>query len=219
MSRYEERIAVKEALRDPFDLNPPEDENEMSGVLRRKLSVSFGSKFNKDTSGKQIDSIQETLDIFGDTPAIYRDNDDNTSSETDKSRESSPNVETHLNGKSFPNFVIAKLTGGTRKRSSSTTDPKSVVADEPPSKVAAYPPRIAQVLDVQTDSENGSSNTSVSPKGSKSPASELVENDSHLSTEDRPLPEGWIKAFSNKQNKTYWYNVNTKKSVWEFPAK
>jgi hypothetical protein len=45
MSKYEDRLAMKEALRDPNDTAPPEDEDEPNGILRRKLAVSFGNRY------------------------------------------------------------------------------------------------------------------------------------------------------------------------------
>lgn len=31
------------------------------------------------------------------------------------------------------------------------------------------------------------------------------------------LPEGWIKKYSKSKNRPYYYNINTKESVWEKP--
>lgn len=225
MSKYEERLAVKEALRDPYDTAPPEDENEPSGILRRKLSVSFGSKFRAVEGKQSLDSIQETLDVFADTPSIYRDDSDGEES----GQASVARVEQvmpvasaqqasvlYTNGMTSTAFVIGRLTGGTRKR---VLDSRPLL-DEPSAKTQR-----ALALTVENDDDDYrplvSSPQSSSPRstsdgeGSCSP----VLAQQALTSEDRALPEGWIKAFSNKQNKAYWYNVNTKKSVWEFPLK
>jgi hypothetical protein len=61
MSRYEERLAVKEALRDPLDLAAPADENEPAGILRRKLAVSFGSRFDQSKGNRGKETIQEVM--------------------------------------------------------------------------------------------------------------------------------------------------------------
>jgi hypothetical protein len=45
MSSYAERLARAERLRDPLLKNPPADEDEPSGILRRKLVINFGNPF------------------------------------------------------------------------------------------------------------------------------------------------------------------------------
>ncbi|XP_012553626.1 transcriptional protein SWT1 isoform X1 [Hydra vulgaris] len=37
--------------------------------------------------------------------------------------------------------------------------------------------------------------------------------------EEEPLPPGWIKSFSRKFNKHYYFNNQTNESVWEHPSK
>ena len=202
MSKYEERLATKEALRDPYDQAPPEDEDEPSGILRRKLSVSFGSRFK----GRGKESIQDSIsEVFADTPVIHVDDDDD-----DKASMNPANVDSF--NKDFPpssagKVVIPKIVGGTRRKMRTAPEMKVI-------------PNLAFVAG---DSESGrkrgveviEEREKVS-KASRTPSESTSPSTTSASEEPTP-PEGWIKAFSNKQNKHYWYNVNTKKSVWEFP--
>lgn len=206
MSKYEERLATKEALRDPYDPSPPEDEDEPSGILRRKLSVSFGNRFK----GKGKESIQETIsEVFADTPVIHMDDDYDESGslsmvEGDSVNVSpSPSVGSSQN--SDRNIVIPRLVGGTRRKYRTNFESKPTPAFIPAVETDSVRKRVIEISD---DRE----------KVLKSPKNSPDISSSTPSTPDEPSPpEGWIKAFSNKQNKPYWYNVNTKKSVWEFP--
>lgn len=78
--KYLDVLARKEALRDPLELDPAPDENEITGRARRKYVVDFGSKYKKkggiaassDNSGNSIvdlvDTMKEAQEIFADTP-------------------------------------------------------------------------------------------------------------------------------------------------------
>ena len=198
MSKYEERLATKEALRDPYDQSPPEDEDEPSGILRRKLSVSFGNRFK----GRGKESIQDSIsEVFADTPVIHIDDD---SDETASLNSTSVDSLSYSSPSSAGKVVIPKLVGGTRRK----------VRIAPDTKLTPNPAPIAN------DAESGKKRElEVVEDHSKN--QKLSRTSSELSSstasEEPSPPEGWIKAFSNKQNKHYWYNVNTKKSVWEFP--
>ena len=201
MSKYEERLATKEALRDPYDPAPPEDEDEPSGILRRKLSVSFGSRFKE--RGKE--SIQDSIsEVFADTPVIHIDDDDSVEGAAFISTLDSL---TSLPPTSAGKVVIPKLTGGTRRKGRIISEAKAVI-------------NLGSIAgDVEPGKKRGLDNADErdkSPKPSRT-STESSASSTNASSEEPAPPEGWIKAFSNKQNKHYWYNVNTKKSVWEFP--
>lgn len=65
MSDYLPILARREALRDPLILDPPLDEDTPAGILKRKLDVNFGSRFNKKKSnisnGVEIEGIAGIL--------------------------------------------------------------------------------------------------------------------------------------------------------------
>lgn len=55
MSDYVSILSRKEALRDPELINPPSDEDQPQGVLKRKLSVNFGSPYKlSKKSGQRV---------------------------------------------------------------------------------------------------------------------------------------------------------------------
>ena len=277
MSRYEERLARKEALRDPFDPSPPLDEDEPSGVLRRKLSVSFGNRFKESgvtdrseymntPSGGALDVIQDSItEIFADTPVLHNyedseEEDDDTSQRSWKDSEvidlTLEDIKEVSSDFKASTAVIPRLSGGTRPRQqlplTVVTTPSIISVDQQESSVSlssSHPSKRSlleegneedahsirekkQKLKKSTALNESESSLTPSPISSSgyisSPSSGIssvssvgsgVSNsgESSNNVEEPVPPEGWIKAFSNKQNKPYWYNVVTKKSVCVFP--
>ena len=283
MSRYEERLARKEALRDPLDPSPPVDEDEPSGILRRKLSVSFGNRFKESgaadrseymntPSGGALDVIQDSItEIFADTPVLQNYEDSDEEDANQRNWRDSDVIDLTLDEGKEAAFdykastaVIPKLSGGTRPRqrllSSSVVTMPSVISVDQPEAVSLSPSHPSKrsllgeeneedhlfnkekkqkskksAASNETESLSSSSSFSStfspvsssgyisSPTSGISSVSSVGSNTSNISessnnnAEESVPPEGWIKAFSNKQNKPYWYNVVTKKSVWVFP--
>jgi hypothetical protein len=156
--------------------------------------------------------LQAVLELFSDTPVIHADDDEE---ESDPLEVGSQEALTMMRG----DIRLPRLTGGTRRRiSSQSVDDSSGVGTmrSRPTDSAFLEERVIKIPKVMVP-DTTTSTTPTTPVHSSQQDS-VTPSELVVSVEDQVPPEGWIKAFSNKQQKTYWYNVTTKLSVWEFPT-
>jgi hypothetical protein len=166
-------------------------------------------------------------EVFADTPAIHNDYEENTSSSSESTLVGTSTVVTIQETCAVwtgGGIIIPRLEGGTRKH---ITKPVLDTTISIPTAVTT-PPSRSSMNDVYNSKKRSSSEVldekELPAKVIKlstpqdSPVPSPVSTTTTTEDDDRVPPEGWIKAFSSKQNKAYWYNVTTKKSVWTFPT-
>lgn len=197
MSDYIPILAKKEALRDPTLSVIPPDEDEPSGLLRRKLDVNFGNRYRTKSKKTKISTAASSLEIEGISGLIATSDISMATGQNTLSNDSN----------------IAKI---------STTSIEKIMAQSQLFFADTPNPYVGNEdsIDLKSIDDNVIDNTDKEDYSVGSTAS-FIEPSSSNTTETsctKPtLPSGWIECFSIRQNRIYWFNQISGKSSWEFP--
>eukprot|EP00595_Chromulina_sp_UTEXLB2642_P000776 CAMPEP_0196763594 /NCGR_PEP_ID=MMETSP1095-20130614/4408_1 /TAXON_ID=96789 ORGANISM="Chromulina nebulosa, Strain UTEXLB2642" /NCGR_SAMPLE_ID=MMETSP1095 /ASSEMBLY_ACC=CAM_ASM_000446 /LENGTH=245 /DNA_ID=CAMNT_0042117155 /DNA_START=233 /DNA_END=970 /DNA_ORIENTATION=+ len=242
MSDYLPLLARRDALRDPLLLDPPIDEDTPAGILKRKLDINFGNRFKKikksNSKSSQLstnqsddsmdsDQINRGIEIEGIaglyTSTILRNDITSTNLSTsfntliDKQRDANADIDDPYAEKALANTKLFFM--DTPSPYYNEDNEAIDLSYSPNSSIASSPVNSPLVNKSTIKDENDNiikivdSNKSTSSNNIDSPSVVSVVSSNNTET----LPDGWIQCFSSRQNRPYWFNSATGKSVWEFP--
>eukprot|EP01035_Chromulina_nebulosa_P020562 gene20562-26667_t len=221
MSDYLPLLARREALRDPLLLDPPIDEDTPAGILKRKLDINFGNRFKKTkkSSSKSSQLSTNQSDDSIDSDQINRgieieDKQKNHNVDIDDPYAEKALANTKLFFMDTPNPYYnddnESIDLSYSPNSSITTSPvNSPLVNK--STINGENDNAVKIDDINKSTSSNNIDTITLTINSPSVVSVVSSNNTEA------LPEGWIQCFSSRQNRPYWFNSATGKSVWEFP--
>lgn len=86
--------------------------------------------------------------------------------------------------------------------------------------VKSSSPTASSITSVSVTTENSIDSYKDEPLESSSSSSSSLsknENDKSKISEQKDIPPGWIKVWSEREKRNYYYNQKTKESKWEIP--
>jgi hypothetical protein len=231
MSDYMTVLARAEAPRDPTAIEPPSDENDIAGIMSRKMSVNFGNRFRKDKKRAHANHSKD-----GTTTSIAM-----TNSSAISLVSSSSSDYNFLEIEGFAGIVAAtsidRTTGESGKVSGGVDDVlkevKNFYMDTPNPYMIDRGDAISDTTPVTvlfddaavSFSDYSDSTKPIEDDSLSSPwKKQAMGRDNSTTPNSITAVEGgpsgsivWVKCFSKRQNRNYWFNESTGESVWIDP--